>query len=299
MNEESGRLAGKAVVVTGAGRGVGAAIALLAARQGAAVVVNDLDAEPAEEVASQIVADGGLAVAHAADVADWEQAGGLVQRAVDEFGKLDGLVNNAGVFRVRPIAEEDETSLRRVLEINVLGTAYPGLHAIRHMVERGSGSIVNVTSGAIAGIPGMSVYGASKGAIASLTYGWAIDLRGSGVRVNALSPLAYSRMTETQYDFEGLDEAAREKARAGMPQPADNAPVVVYLLSDRSAGVDGQAVQIRWDASVALLTHPAAMEGSAAGSATSLRSVEEAFDGPLKATIQPLGITTVRVEQLS
>src|SRR5690242_5468324 len=128
------RLTGETVLVTGAGRGIGAAIATLAAAEGANVVVNDRDVAPAHSVV-----EGGTAIAAVGDVSDWDSAGGVVGTAVEEFGRLDGLVNNAGTFSMALPQDQDPESLRHLLEVNVLGVAYPGLHAIRHMVARGTG----------------------------------------------------------------------------------------------------------------------------------------------------------------
>ena len=153
------------------------------------MVVNDIRAEAAQAIAEEILADGGTAVAHAADIADWDQASALIHACVDRFGALDGLVNNGAMFYMAQIAEETPAQMRRLIEVNVLGTLYPGLHALRHMLARGRGSIVNVTSGSHLGIPGVATYGATKGAVASLTYCWAAEVSSTRVRVNAISPM--------------------------------------------------------------------------------------------------------------
>src|SRR5262245_35089071 len=140
-------LSGKAVVVTGGGRGLGAAVARAVAAAGATVVVNDVDAAPANECAIAIRAAGGRALGHLADIAVWAQAEGLIERCLDEYGKIDGLVNNAGVHLPQRSWEMDEVSVRKTLEINVLGTLACSGRALKAMREQGFGSIVNTTSG--------------------------------------------------------------------------------------------------------------------------------------------------------
>jgi NAD(P)-dependent dehydrogenase (short-subunit alcohol dehydrogenase family) len=278
----TGALNGKAVVVTGAGRGLGAAYAALAAREGAAVVVNDVDVEQAREVVAGIEAAGGRAVVDASDIATWDGAGALVAHCVDAFGSIDGLVNNAGIFRLAGPADQDPDDFRAVIEVNLLGTAYCGLHAIRAMKR---GSIVNVTSGAHAGSADMGAYGASKGGVASLTYCWAVDLAGSGIRVNAVSPNAQTRMAEAFEKHLG-DRAARQN----IGKPAEqNAPAVVYLLSDLSAAVHGQVVRVD-GAELSLIRHPAVIGDGLRDPQWTVEAVAAAFDGDLAACIQPLGL---------
>jgi NAD(P)-dependent dehydrogenase (short-subunit alcohol dehydrogenase family) len=277
-------LAGKAVVVTGAGRGLGAAYARLAAREGAAVVVNDVDAEQARDVVAAIAADGGRAVADGSDIATWDGAGALVDHCVDAYGAIDGLVNNAGIFRLAHPFDQDPDDFRAVIEVNLLGTAYCGLRAIRAMRDRG-GSVVNVTSGAHAGSADLGAYGASKGGVASLTYGWAVDLAGSGIRVNAVSPNAQTRMAEA---FERhLGNRARQQNIG--KAPGQNAPAVVYLLSDLSAGVHGQVVRVD-GAELSLIRHPAVIGDGVRDPQWTVESVAAAFDGDLAECIQPLGL---------
>ena len=145
-------LQGKAVVVTGGARGIGATVAKLAAAEGASVVVNDLDAGPAEQVTAEITRAGGKAIAHAANIADWKGAEGLIQRCVDTYGRIDGLANIAGLFGMERIDELTEASIRSLFSVNVMGTAFTARHATAHMVRQKSGSIVNVTSGAQMGL---------------------------------------------------------------------------------------------------------------------------------------------------
>jgi NAD(P)-dependent dehydrogenase (short-subunit alcohol dehydrogenase family) len=236
-------LTGRAVVVTGAGRGLGRAYALHAADAGAAVVVNDIDASATEHVVAEIEKAGGTAIADTHSVADAAGAAELIERCVSRFGNLDGLVNNAGIFHQAEPWAEDLARIRALVEVNLLGTIHCGLAAIARLREAGkAGSIVNVTSGTHLGHPGTAVYGATKGAVASLTYGWALDLLPLGIRVNAISPLAVTDMKLPPYD--------------GHAQPDEVAAVVTFLLSDAAKGVTGQIVR-RARRGLGILRHPA------------------------------------------
>jgi NAD(P)-dependent dehydrogenase (short-subunit alcohol dehydrogenase family) len=246
-----GSLDDRAVVVTGAGRGLSAAYAQLAAAQGAAVVVNDVEAALASSVVEKIVRDGGRAVADNADISTWAGAGRLIQRCLSEFGAIDGLVNNAAIFRLATPWEQDPGEFRQVLETNLLGTAYCGMHALWAMVERGRGSIVNVTSGSQAGSAAMAAYGASKGGVAALTYCWAADVAGTGIRVNAVSPNAHTRMADEFERYLGEQAKGQNVGKS----PETNAPAVVYLLTDTAAGINGQVLRIDGD-ELSLMSHP-------------------------------------------
>ena len=275
-----GFLDGKAVLITGAGRGLGAAYARLAAHHGGSVVVNDVDLELAEEVAGEI---GG--VADGSDIATWAGAGQAVARCVEEFGAIDVLVNNAGIFRLAHPKDQDPDEFRSVIEVNVLGTAYCGLHAIRAMLPRGRGSVVNVTSGAHAGSAGMGAYGASKGAVASLTYSWTLDLADTDIRVNAVSPNAHTRMADAYEEFLG------EKARGqNVGKTAErNAPAVVYLLSDAASAVRGQVVRIDGD-ELSIVTHPAVLGTGLRNPEWTVERVAAAFGTELAGRLQPSGL---------
>nr|BFE60723.1 SDR family oxidoreductase [Dactylosporangium thailandense] len=284
----TGHLAGKAVVVTGAGRGLGAAYARLAAAEGAAVVVNDVDADLAGAVVEEIRGAGGRAAPFVGSVADWDRAGELVTACVEEFGAIDGLVNNAGIFRLADPREQDPAEFRAVLEVNVLGTAYCGLHAIRAMLQRGTGSIVNVTSGSHAGSAAMGAYGASKGAVASLTYCWATDLAGTGVRVNAVSPNAHTRMADAYEAYLGAAAQGQNVAKS----PALNAPAVVYLLADASSALHGQVVRIDGD-ELSMVAHPAVQGHGALNPAWTVSAVAAAFAAGEVGPLSPLGLHRV------
>ncbi len=291
-----GLLDGKKVVVTGAGRGIGAAIARLAAQEGASVVVNDLDLEPAKEVVADIESAGGQAVAQAADIVDWEGAGSVIDRCVVEFGGIDGLVANAGMFSMSLPAEQRPEDLRRMIEFNSLAVAYPGLHAIRHMEAQGSGSLVNVTSSSVGGLAAMGAYGASKGAVLSLTVGWALDLQPRGVRVNGLSPIAMTRMHELRMDYEQIADDERPAVRAARHvDPEFNAPPAVFLLSDRSSHVTGQILQIERGSRLGMLAHPHLIGPTVTVRQGSLADVEAAFRDTFDSQLQPFGTATLPV----
>lgn len=203
-------LEGKVAVVTGGGRGIGRAHALALAAEGAAVVVNDLgEAEfngegepnsgPAEEVAQAIVAAGGRAVASTADISDWDSAGTVVQTALEAFGRLDIVINNAAISRFGPIDVISRLDWERTIAVNLTGTGAVSHWAAAHWREVGpqpGRRIVN-TSSAVGLIPwpGNPMYTASKAAVAALTIECALDLAELGVRVNALAPVARTRVS--------------------------------------------------------------------------------------------------------
>ncbi|HVX21583.1 MAG TPA: SDR family oxidoreductase [Acidimicrobiales bacterium] len=285
-------LQGKAVVVTGAGRGLGRAYALAAAERGARVVVNDVDAAEAEQVAEAVVAAGGAAVAHPADVSDPTEADGVVARCAAEFGSVDGLVNNAGYGMIDAAAPQDQdpAELRRVFEVNVFGSAYCGIAALRHMVRQGAGSIVNDASVAFAGAPRLGAYSASKGATASLTLSWAADLDGTGVRVNAISPMAVTR----SWDW----SLVPDPTAIGDPerlQPEDNTGLVVYLLSDAAAGVHGQLFALR-AGNLNVVSHAGAVQPTLQRDRWTAEQVADAVAGDLRGLLQPPGLRPVRID---
>jgi len=277
----------RAVVITGAGRGIGRACAHLAAEEGAAVVVNDIDGDVAVAVTDEIAARGGRAVVAVGDVGDWEVAASLIEQCVAEFGALHGLVNNAGRFAMADGGDLDEGHVRAMVETNVIGVIACGSRALARMSDQGFGSIVNIVSGAHFGIPHMSVYGATKGAVASLTYGWALEAAQNGVRVNAVSPLARTRMavaTAAWYRERGHGIIENE----GSPDPAVNAPAVVYLLSEASSALNGQILRIEGD-QLALVAHPAVREPVLSGQ-WAVEAIERALGGDLAANLVPLGM---------
>lgn len=274
-------LKGKAVVVTGAGRGLGEAFAVHAARAGASVVVNDVEGDLAEIVTKRITGEGGRAVASFQSVRDPDQASAIVERCVAEFGSIDGLVNNAGLRYEAMPYEEDVNAARELIEVNVLGTVYCGVAAARLMRRQGAGSIVNIASSALLGQRRVSTYSASKGAVASLTYSWALDLEGLGVRVNGVCPQAWTRMVE-------LSPAARLRCTPENT-PERMAPLVTYLLSDRSEGITGQLLRFTGDR-LHLLRPPGFKEPVLHGGRWDSEDVAVAFDAVLDDHLEPFGV---------
>ncbi|EMD27119.1 SDR family NAD(P)-dependent oxidoreductase [Amycolatopsis azurea] len=269
-------LSGKAVVITGAGQGLGRAFAHHAASHGAAVVVNDVDGDLAREVAGEIRSLGGRAVAHGHSVAEAGSAAALIDQCVTEFGTLDGLVNNAGVnYRADPWAD-DPVRMREVVEVNVLGTLFCGTAAAGVMCERGGGVIVNVGSGSMIGQRRAAAYSASKGAVASMTASWAADLAEHGIRVNAIAPVAWTRM------------AWKDPSVVQTPEhtPDRVAPLVTYLLSDLSAGVTGQILRFRGDL-LCVLRQTAIKDPVLERDAWTVEDIADAVGGELREALEP------------
>ena len=248
----SGICEGRVAVVTGAGRGIGREYALELARQGAMVVVNDLGAEPdgtgastgpAGEVVEEIRAIGAEAVADGEDVSDFEGAGRMVQRAIDTFGRLDVLINNAGILRDRMLVNMTEGEWDAVIKVHLKGTFAPAHHAAAYWRQRSKDGqpvdarLINTTSvSGIFGNPGQTNYGAAKAGIAGFTVIAARELERYGVTVNAISPGALTRLTE------GLnpDRPRPEEGEFDPGDPANIAPVAVWLASPASRGVTGR-----------------------------------------------------------
>jgi NAD(P)-dependent dehydrogenase (short-subunit alcohol dehydrogenase family) len=192
------------------------------------VVVNDVDEPLARQVADLITLRGGKAVVSAGGVQDPEQAEAVVDTCTAAFGRIDGLVNNAGVRYQAELGQDEPSRMRELIEINVLGTLYCTNAAVRSMRR---GSIVNLGSVAMVGQPTALAYSASKGAVASITTGAAAELHDKGIRVNAVCPLAWTRMAA----------ADTRAVRSGPPETI--APLVTYLLSDQAAKITGQLVR--------------------------------------------------------
>jgi NAD(P)-dependent dehydrogenase (short-subunit alcohol dehydrogenase family) len=217
---------GRVAIVTGAGGGLGRSYALALAERGAKVVVNDLrydgDGPSAAAVVDEITAAGGEAVAHQGSVADPAVATGMVERALDAFGQVDIVVNNAGILRDRSFAKMSEQEFREVLDVHLLGAFHLTGAAWPHLKEQGYGRIVNTTSPAgLFGNFGQANYSAAKMGLVGLTRTLAIEGRRAGIHVNVVAPLAASRMTETILPPEALAKL----------DPRHVAPLVVYLSS--------------------------------------------------------------------
>jgi 3-oxoacyl-[acyl-carrier protein] reductase len=244
------RLEGKTAIVTGAGSGFGAGIAQTLAREGTAVIVNDVNADGGNQVVSKIAAGGGRALFVAADVTDRDAVQAMVDQAVAVFGGLDILVNNAGVSHKRkPMLDVTEDELDRILAVNVKGLFHTANAAIPVMREGGSGAIVNIAStGAVRPRPGLTWYNATKGAVTTLTKSMAVELADDRIRVNAVNPVAGD--TPLLATFLGEDTPAnREAFRQTVPlgrlsTPEDVANAVLFLASDEAALITGVCLEV-------------------------------------------------------
>jgi len=244
---------GKVVVVTGAGGGIGRDIALAMARDGASVVVNDLgaslsgegtDQAPAHKVVAEIVAAGGSAIASTESVASWESASRIVATALDTFGRIDVLVNNAGILRDRFIFNMSAEEWQSVIDVHLNGSFFMSRAAAPHFRKQGCGAVVSMTStSGLIGNFGQANYMAAKLGIAGLSRSIALDMAKFGVRSNCIAPFAWSRMigaipTDTPDQVERV-------ARLKTMESAKIAPLAVYLGSDLAAKVTGQIFGVR------------------------------------------------------
>ena len=246
---------GRVAVVTGAGRGIGREHALMLAEHGAKVVVNDLggatdgtgtDMSPAEEVVEEIKGMGGEAVVNGANVADFDDAKAMIQQAVDTFGGLDILINNAGILRDRMVFSMSESDWDGVINVHLKGTFAPTHHAANYWRERAKAGeendarVINTSSpSGIYGNIGQANYGAAKAGIAAFTTITAMELAKYGVTCNALAPAAYTRMTADLPGFSQMDEEAQEKLG-----PRWIANVATWLASPEAAGVTGRVFDV-------------------------------------------------------
>ena len=245
-------LKGKVVIVTGAGRGVGAEIAKLAAREGARVVVNDLGVSqggdggslgPAEEVVQEIRAAGGEAIAEGSNVASWDGAHALFGNAMKAFGDVDAIVNNAGILRDTIFHKMSQEEWNAVIQVNLTGCFNVARAAAPHFKDKQKGSFVHMTStSGLIGNFGQSNYAAAKMGVAALSKSIALDMQKFGVRSNAIAPFAYTRMVSSIPD---TPENA-ERNRVNKMMTADKiAPFVVALCADGSKDVSGQLFGVR------------------------------------------------------
>jgi NAD(P)-dependent dehydrogenase (short-subunit alcohol dehydrogenase family) len=252
----------RVVVITGAGRGIGREYALEFARQGAKVVVNDFGGRgdgagggsggPAQEVVAEVQALGGQAIANTDDVADWAGAKRLIDTAIDSFGGLDVLVNNAGILRDKTLANMSEDDWDAVIRVHMKGTFAPSRHAAAYWREESkagrqrAGRLINTSSSS--GLycnPGQANYGAAKAGIAAMSVIAARELARYGVTVNAIYPTAMSRLTEDIFAVRRAEFTAGAAEGFDPLDAANIAPLVVWLGSVESAGITGRVFGAR------------------------------------------------------
>ncbi len=246
-----GLLDGKVVVVTGAGRGIGRGEALECAEQGASVVVAEFDPEAGDAVAAEITGNGGQAVAVGGDVAEASVADSLVATAVDTFGRLDALVNNAGILRDRTTAKLSEDEWDAVIRVHLRGHFLPTRAALRHWRAAGTpGHLVHTAStSGLLGNFGQSNYGAAKAGIAAFSTIVAMEGARSGITSNAIAPTALTRMTLDlmPQEFRDQRDAALERGEFDFFAPENVAPLVGFLCSDESAHISGKVFGVQGD----------------------------------------------------
>ncbi len=246
-------LEGKVVVVTGAANGIGRAAAMALAAQGARVVVNDLNVSldgtaASQSTAAQVVEEirtaGGEAIANGDSVAEYASAQRIIEAAADTYGRVDAVVNNAGIVRDKMFHKLTPEDFDAVVKVHLYGCFNLSHAAARHFREQGGGSLVNMTSNsAVIGNRGQANYCAAKLGIVGLSKAMALDMAAFNVRSNCIAPLAWSRMTETIPAK--TEEQARHVEKIRRMGPETIAPLICYLASDASADVSGQVFAIR------------------------------------------------------
>ncbi len=278
-----GILDGKAAVVTGGARGIGRGHCIHLAENGASVIVNDVDRDEAQKVVDEIAAKGGKATLNGSDIGSREGAQELIAQCVDEFGAIDAIVNNAGNVKDRSFLKMTDDEFGSVLRVHVHGTFMCSQEAALRMREQGTGgSIVNTVSAAHFGNFGQTNYAGSKGAIASMTYTWAVELSRYAIRVNAISPLGTTRMSATA-KIDGKD--------VGFPfiDPALNGPFVAYLCSDDANWITGQIFGTGGDR-VIVLEQPRYGTGMFKPGGWSVDDICKQFKTHLGSKLEPFGL---------
>lgn len=265
----------KVVVITGAGQGLGRAYALHAADAGASIVVNDLNADTSQATVDTILAAGGFAISCPGAVNAQGFGDHLISEAIESFGRVDGVVPNAGVLNAASLFDESSEHARATVETNLMGTIEVGLAGARALRENGGGSIVLITSGSRFGLLDSTTYGATKNAVASLCWGWALEAAPYGIRVNAVSPMAQTPMTVGNVIQTTL-------------QPEEIAPAVTYFLSDLSADVTGQIMRI-YESGIGLYPEPRLMPHEVPGRDWTTERIAEAMSTSLAGDLAQVG----------
>jgi 3-oxoacyl-[acyl-carrier protein] reductase len=293
-------LAGKVAVVTGSGQGLGLAYAQELARQGAAVVINDVDQAIAENAVASITETGGRAVAVVAPVGSTETATALVNGAVEAFGRLDVLVTNAGVLRDKSLLKMTDEDFDLVIQVHLRGTFTCAREAYRYFKENGvPGRIITIGSPTGQyGNFGQTNYAAAKAGIVGMVRTWALEMKKAGVTANAVIPVAATAMTETIPFFRSAVEADRRgepmpdffRKDLGFGNAADVAGLIAWLASDDAAQVTGQAIGAGGDR-LQVFSHPRPVATEYRDGGWTFEALREQLPAILEGSLQPVGET--------
>jgi len=291
----SSMMEGKVVIVTGAGGGIGRDIALAMAREGAKVVVNDVgasvsgegnDVGPAQQVVDEIRAAGGAATANTDSVADASAAARIVTTALDSFGRLDAVINNAGILRDRFFHKMSVEEFDSVIKVHLYGSYFVSRAAANHFKEQQSGAFVHMTStSGLIGNFGQANYAAAKLGIMALSKSIALDMQKFNVRSNCIAPFAWSRMTGSIPTDTPEQQARVDKIKR--MTPAKIAPLAVYLLSDAAHGVTAQVFAVR-NNEIFLMSQPRPLRSVHRGEGWTPQSVAEHALPALKSSFHAL-----------
>ena len=304
INLDKLNLDGKVAIVTGSGQGLGLAFAQALAKAGAAVVVNDIDAAAAAAAVASIEGAGGRAVAEVVAVGSAQAADQLVARAVESFGRLDILCTNAGNLRDKVLWNLTDEDFDSVINTHLRGTFTCARSAVRQMrAQGGGGRLILIGSPAgQRGNPGQTAYAAAKAGIAAFARTWSMECARSAITVNAIIPVAFTRMVATIPAFaplaesvargERLPDRLRKGKGMGMGTPEDVAPLLVYLASEKASQVTGQCIGIGGD-KLALWSHPTEIRSSFSDGGWSAESIAELWSSTVGQDLESVGLPPI------